>query len=89
MNYILLLVFAILLSYLPCLHQQEEHQVYESTDKCNYTLVSPKKVINPYKALMMNIVPQKPFGSFYLKCTACLAVANQVSVCVCVFVFSI
>ncbi|XP_018563453.1 uncharacterized protein LOC108904863 [Anoplophora glabripennis] len=56
-----------------------KRKLYETHDKCNYTLVSPKRIINPYRTILMNIVPQKPFGSFYLKCAACLAVANQIS----------
>ncbi|KAJ8955097.1 hypothetical protein NQ314_006980 [Rhamnusium bicolor] len=55
-----------------------QHDTYDSYDRCNLTLVAPKKVINPYKTEMRNFVPQKPFGSFYLKCTACLAVAHQI-----------
>lgn len=54
-------------------------KTYASLDQCNYTLVAPKMLINPYKLLIQNTVQQKPFNSFYLKCAACLAVAEEVS----------
>lgn len=53
-------------------------KTYENPDKCNVSLVSPKMIINPYKQLIQNSVQQKPFNSFYLKCAACLAVAEEV-----------
>ncbi|KAJ8960630.1 hypothetical protein NQ318_013922 [Aromia moschata] len=55
-----------------------EQQRFEYFGQCDFTLISPKKVINPYRARMENHVPQKPFGSFYQRCAACLAVANQI-----------
>lgn len=78
MIYILLLLF-ILLPCLPFRQKNPYNEVYETYDKCNYTLLVPRKIINPYREAIANFVPQKPFGSFYLKCAACLAVANQVS----------
>ncbi|XP_076257586.1 uncharacterized protein LOC143194778 [Rhynchophorus ferrugineus] len=45
---------------------------------CNYTLPDPKKIINPYRMELKNYVPRKPFGSFCIKCVACLAVARQI-----------
>ncbi|KAH1005175.1 hypothetical protein HUJ04_006205 [Dendroctonus ponderosae] len=45
---------------------------------CNLTLPKPKKVINPYKKQLSNRVAPRAFGSFCIKCAACLAVANEV-----------
>lgn len=45
---------------------------------CNDTLVKPKKVINPYRELLLSKVPPKPFGNFCAKCSACLAVAQEI-----------
>lgn len=54
-------------------------KTHASQDQCNFTLVAPKMVINPYKSIIQNVVPQKPFNNFFLKCAACLAVAEEVS----------
>lgn len=56
-----------------------EEGTYAPLERCNYTLLTPKKIINPYKKELQNIVQQKPFGNFCLKCSACLAVADQIS----------
>ncbi|KAL1513018.1 hypothetical protein ABEB36_002503 [Hypothenemus hampei] len=45
---------------------------------CNTTLRNPRKIINPYKELLQSRVAQKPFGTFCVKCAACLAVANEI-----------
>ncbi|KAG5887599.1 hypothetical protein JTB14_025758 [Gonioctena quinquepunctata] len=57
-------------------------ETYATYDQCNFTLIVPKKVINPYKNEFQNLVEQKPFGSFCLKCAACLAVAEQIAITV-------
>lgn len=55
-------------------------ETYAEQDLCNFTLAAPKMIINPYKLGIQNLVHQKSFGSFFLKCAACLAVAEQVRV---------
>lgn len=54
-------------------------KTHASLDQCNFTLVAPKMVINPYRLIIKNTVQQKPFNNFYLKCAACLAVTEEVS----------
>lgn len=53
--------------------------LYSDDCKCNHTLITPKSVINPYKKEVENVAQNKPFGSFCLKCAACIAVAEEVS----------
>nr|XP_023013643.1 uncharacterized protein LOC111503538 isoform X1 [Leptinotarsa decemlineata] len=56
-----------------------EMKTYATYDQCNFSLIAPKKVINPYKKEIENLVQQKPFGTFCLKCATCLAVADQIA----------
>ncbi|XP_050303373.1 uncharacterized protein LOC126741097 isoform X2 [Anthonomus grandis grandis] len=53
---------------------------YGCLGDCNITLPKPKKIINPYKEQLNSKVPPKPFGTFCIRCAACLAVANEVQV---------
>lgn len=84
----LLIIFTLCLSCRPSLHPIEpyhvklvEEQVYAPFDDCNFTITKPKVVINPYKNQIKNLVRRKPFGSFCLKCAACLAIADEVLSC--------
>lgn len=47
---------------------------------CNLTLPKPKKVINPYKEQLTNRVAPRAFGSFCMKCAACVAIANEIQI---------
>lgn len=51
---------------------------YTELDNCNYSLINPKKIINPYRKGLQNTVQQKPFGNFCTKCACCIAIATQV-----------
>ncbi|XP_063909015.1 uncharacterized protein LOC135126795 isoform X2 [Zophobas morio] len=44
---------------------------------CNFAMINPKKVINPYRNEVQNYVPSKPFGSVCVMCSMCLAVARE------------
>lgn len=47
--------------------------------KCRYRISTTGRVIiNPYKNIKENLTKPKEFGSVYLKCAMCLAVAEQV-----------
>lgn len=48
--------------------------------KCDLSLQKPKKIINPYKDDLKNLVPVKPLASVCLKCSMCLAIAKEVTV---------
>lgn len=53
-------------------------EIYANQNQCNFTLNAPKMVIQPYEFKNQNSVYQKTFSNIYLKCAACLAVANEV-----------
>lgn len=44
---------------------------------CNSVMINPKKVINRYKQDIENYVQPKPFGSICLRCSMCLAIAEE------------
>ncbi|XP_072395619.1 uncharacterized protein [Diabrotica undecimpunctata] len=55
-----------------------EDNLYADLIDCNFTMKTPKIVINPYKEKMKNFVPSKPFSSVYLKCATCLSIASEI-----------
>lgn len=55
-------------------------EAYAGPQHCNFTMIAPKLIINPYRMTIQNLVQEKPFGSFHVKCAACLAVAEQVEI---------
>ncbi|CAG9857867.1 unnamed protein product [Phyllotreta striolata] len=55
-----------------------EDGIYAPFEASNFTLIKPKLVINPYKEKIQNFVRRKPFGSFCLKCAACVAIAREI-----------